>query len=80
MVEAGGIRGNGERVQEYTVGVLWIAKAVSFEIPPSKALRQSLIISQGGLDIFVSRSLALTSFLIALLLLLFPLIPSIRTK
>ena len=44
------------------------------------ALRQSLIISQGGLDIFVTRPLALTSLLIALLFLLFPLIPSIRTK
>jgi putative tricarboxylic transport membrane protein len=44
------------------------------------ALRQSLIISQGGLGIFVTRPLALTSLLIALLFLLFPLIPSIRTK
>jgi putative tricarboxylic transport membrane protein len=39
-----------------------------------------LIISQGGLGIFVTRPLALSSLLIALLFLLFPLIPSIRTK
>jgi putative tricarboxylic transport membrane protein len=44
------------------------------------ALRQSLIISQGGLGIFVTHPLALTSLLIALLFLLFPLLPSIRTK
>jgi len=44
------------------------------------ALRQSLIISQGGLGIFVTRPLTLISLLIALLLLLFPLAPSLRTK
>jgi putative tricarboxylic transport membrane protein len=39
-----------------------------------------LIISQGGLGIFVTRPLALASLLIALLFLLFPLVPWIRTK
>jgi len=44
------------------------------------ALRQSLIISHGGLDIFVKRPLALGALLIALAFLLFPLIPTIGKK
>ncbi len=44
------------------------------------ALRQSLIISHGGLDIFVKRPLALGALLIALAFLLFPLIPAIGKK
>jgi putative tricarboxylic transport membrane protein len=44
------------------------------------ALRQSLIISHGGLGIFVTRPLALASLLVALMFLVFPLIPLIRTK
>jgi putative tricarboxylic transport membrane protein len=44
------------------------------------ALRQSLIISHGGLDIFVTRPLALGALVIALAFLLFPLIPVIGRK
>ncbi len=44
------------------------------------ALRQSLIISHGGLDIFVKRPLARGALLIALVFLLFPLIPAIGKK
>jgi hypothetical protein len=44
------------------------------------ALRQSLIISHGGLGIFVTRPPALAALLIALLFLAFPLIPAIRIE
>ena len=44
------------------------------------ALRQSLIISHGGLGIFVTRPLALASLLIALSFLIFPIFPFIRKK
>jgi putative tricarboxylic transport membrane protein len=44
------------------------------------ALRQSLIISHGGLDIFIKRPLALAALLIAFVFLIFPLIPSIGKK
>jgi putative tricarboxylic transport membrane protein len=44
------------------------------------ALRQSLIISHGGLDIFVKRPLTLGALLIALAFLLIPLIPAIGKK
>ena len=44
------------------------------------ALRQSLIISRGSFSIFVSRPIALASLLVALLFLMFPLIPILRKK
>jgi putative tricarboxylic transport membrane protein len=44
------------------------------------ALHQSLIISHGGLDIFVKRPPTLRALLIALAFLLFPLIPAIGKK
>jgi putative tricarboxylic transport membrane protein len=44
------------------------------------ALRQSLIISHGGLSIFVTRPLALASLLIALSFLIFPIFPFIRKR
>jgi len=44
------------------------------------ALRQSLIISHGGLSIFVTRPLALAALLVALLFLAFPLVPAIRDR
>ena len=39
-----------------------------------------MIISHGGLSIFVTRPLALTALVIALLFLAFPLIPAIRAR
>jgi TctA family transporter len=39
-----------------------------------------LIISHGGLSIFVTRPLALAALFIALLFLTFPLIPAIRAR
>jgi putative tricarboxylic transport membrane protein len=44
------------------------------------ALRQSLIISHGGIDIFVTRPIAVAALLVALLFLAFPLIPAIRAR
>jgi putative tricarboxylic transport membrane protein len=44
------------------------------------ALRQSLIISHGGMGIFITRPLTLASLLIALLFLLFPIFPFIQKR
>jgi putative tricarboxylic transport membrane protein len=43
-------------------------------------LRQAMLISRGSLSVFVERPLSLTFLVIAVVLLVFALLPSIRSK